>query len=54
MNCQVGLSCMEFFDKFVSDNAVHAIDKFFESKQAKNIVTTPWREPSETEKIFNG
>lgn len=53
-NCQVGLSTMDFFDTFMADDATYNYEKFYQSKQAKNIQISLWREPAEDEKTFEG
>lgn len=38
----------------MADGATYNYEKFFASKQAKNIKVTPWREPSPDESNFEG
>ena len=54
LDCQVGLSCQDFFEAFHGDSATQPLDKFYISQGATNVSCSPWREPIADEKSHNG
>ncbi len=52
LNCQVGLSIKEYFDKFLGDDAKHSMADFFISKEAKDVTSSKWKDPDDGDKEY--
>ena len=54
LTCNLGVSAIDFWNQFFSDNAADCLTKFYASRGEKIISCTNWRDPSEAEQEYEG